>query len=141
MPVQNVIVVIVRPPSNSLHHFAYESYAHTLFSVDLIQLGIPGAMFFAHRKRITERNLPLADGPNGKSISNGRQTKTEHRSELAGVVICGGGGYLDMGHSSGGNSDPCDSSGHFQLVSIGFFFCYYQFSFKSIKRLYLCLDL
>jgi hypothetical protein len=44
-----------------------------------------GAVFFAHKKRITERNSHLAGEASGSSISNGSQAKTERRRQLAGV--------------------------------------------------------
>jgi hypothetical protein len=44
-----------------------------------------GAVFFAHKKRITERNSHLAREASGSSISNGCQAKTERRRQLAGV--------------------------------------------------------
>jgi hypothetical protein len=43
-----------------------------------------GAVFFAHKKRITERNLHLAGEASGSSISNGCQAKTERCRQLAG---------------------------------------------------------
>jgi hypothetical protein len=42
-----------------------------------------GAVFFAHKKRITERNSHLAGEASGSSISNGCQAKTERRRQLA----------------------------------------------------------
>jgi hypothetical protein len=42
-------------------------------------------VFFAHKKRITERNSHLAGEASGSSISNGCQAKTERRRQLAGV--------------------------------------------------------
>jgi hypothetical protein len=44
-----------------------------------------GAVFFAHKKRTTERNSHLAGEASGSSISNGCQAKTERRRQLAGV--------------------------------------------------------
>jgi hypothetical protein len=44
-----------------------------------------GAVFFAHKKRITERNSHLAGEASGSSISNGYQAKTERGRQLAGV--------------------------------------------------------
>jgi hypothetical protein len=44
-----------------------------------------GAVFFAHKKQITERNSHLAGEASGSSISNGCQAKTERRRQLAGV--------------------------------------------------------
>jgi hypothetical protein len=44
-----------------------------------------GAVFFAHKKRITERNSHLAGEASGSSISNGCKAKTERRRQLAGV--------------------------------------------------------
>jgi hypothetical protein len=44
-----------------------------------------GAVFFAHKKRITEHNSHLAGEASGSSISNGCQVKTESRRQLAGV--------------------------------------------------------
>jgi hypothetical protein len=46
-----------------------------------------GAVFFAHKKRITERNSYLAGEASGSSISNGCQAKTECRRQLAGVGL------------------------------------------------------
>jgi hypothetical protein len=43
------------------------------------------AVFFAHKKGITERNSHLAVEASGSSISNGCQAKTERRRQLAGV--------------------------------------------------------
>jgi hypothetical protein len=40
-------------------------------------------VFFAHKKRITERNSHLAGEASGSSNSNGCQAKTEHRTQLA----------------------------------------------------------
>jgi hypothetical protein len=53
-----------------------------------------GAVFFAHKKRITERNSHLAREASGSSISNGCQTKTERRRQLAGVETGRGGTKL-----------------------------------------------
>jgi hypothetical protein len=53
-----------------------------------------GAVFFAHKKRITERNSHLAGEASGSSISNGCQTKTERRRQLAGVGTGRGGTKL-----------------------------------------------
>jgi hypothetical protein len=44
-----------------------------------------GAVFSAHEKRITERNSHLAGEASGSSISNGCQTKTDSRRQLAGM--------------------------------------------------------
>jgi hypothetical protein len=44
-----------------------------------------GAVFFAHKKLITERNSHLAGEASGSSISNGCQAKTERCRQLAGV--------------------------------------------------------
>jgi hypothetical protein len=44
-----------------------------------------GAVFFAHKKRITERNSHLAGEASRSSISNGCQAKTERRRQLAGA--------------------------------------------------------
>jgi hypothetical protein len=44
-----------------------------------------GAAFFAHKKRITERNSHLAGEASGRSISKGCYAKTERRRQLAGV--------------------------------------------------------
>jgi hypothetical protein len=44
-----------------------------------------GAVFFAHKKRITERNSHLAGETSGSSNSNGCQAKTERRRQFAGV--------------------------------------------------------
>jgi hypothetical protein len=44
-----------------------------------------GACFFAHIKRITERNSHLAGEASRSSISNGCEAKTERRRQLAGV--------------------------------------------------------
>lgn len=48
--------------------------------------------FFTHKKRITDRNSHLASKASGNSISNDCQAKTERCRELAGMVICVGGG-------------------------------------------------
>jgi hypothetical protein len=53
-----------------------------------------GAVFFAHKKRITKRNSHLAGEASGSSISNGCQAKTEHRRQLAGVGTGRGGTKL-----------------------------------------------
>jgi hypothetical protein len=53
-----------------------------------------GAVFVAHKKRITERNSHLAGEANGNSISNGCQAKTERRRQLAGVGTGRGGTKL-----------------------------------------------
>jgi hypothetical protein len=53
-----------------------------------------GAVFFAHKKRITERNSHLAGEVSGSSISNGCQAKTEHRRQLTGVGTGRGGTKL-----------------------------------------------
>jgi hypothetical protein len=54
-----------------------------------------GAVFFAHKKRITERKSRLAGEASGSSIiSNGCQTKTERRRQLAGVGTGRGGTKL-----------------------------------------------
>jgi hypothetical protein len=50
-----------------------------------------GAVFFANKKRITERNSHLAGEASGSSISNGCQAKTERRRQLAGVRTGRGG--------------------------------------------------
>jgi hypothetical protein len=42
-----------------------------------------GTVFFAHKKRITDRNSHLAGEASGSSISNGCQAKTERRRQLA----------------------------------------------------------
>jgi hypothetical protein len=47
-------------------------------------------VFFAHKKRITERNSHLAGGASGSSISNGCQ-ETERRRQLSGVGTGRGG--------------------------------------------------
>jgi hypothetical protein len=44
-----------------------------------------GAVFFAHKKQITERNSHLAGEASGSSISNGCQAKTKRRTQLAEV--------------------------------------------------------
>jgi hypothetical protein len=44
-----------------------------------------GAVFFVHKKRITESNSHLVGEASGSSISNGCQAKTERRRQLAGV--------------------------------------------------------
>jgi hypothetical protein len=44
-----------------------------------------GAVFFAHKKRITGRNSHLAGEASGSYISNGCQAKTERRRQLAGA--------------------------------------------------------
>jgi hypothetical protein len=51
-------------------------------------------VFFAHKKRITERNSHLAGEASGSSISNGCQAKTERRRQLAGVGTGRGGTKL-----------------------------------------------
>jgi hypothetical protein len=51
-------------------------------------------VFFAHKKRITERNSHLAGEASGNSISNGCQAKTERRRQLAGVGTGRGGTKL-----------------------------------------------
>jgi hypothetical protein len=53
-----------------------------------------GAVFFAHKKPITERNSHLAGEASGSSISNGCQAKTERRRQLAGVGTGRGGTKL-----------------------------------------------
>jgi hypothetical protein len=53
-----------------------------------------GAVFFAHKKRITDRNSHLAGEASGSSISNGCQTKTELRRQLSGVGTGRGGTKL-----------------------------------------------
>jgi hypothetical protein len=53
-----------------------------------------GAVFLAHKKRITERNSHLAGEASGSSISNGCQAKTEGRRQLAGVGTGRGGTRL-----------------------------------------------
>jgi hypothetical protein len=53
-----------------------------------------GAVFFAHKKRITEHNSHLAGEGSGSSISNGCQAKTERRRQLAGTVTQSGGTKL-----------------------------------------------
>jgi hypothetical protein len=53
-----------------------------------------GAVFFAHKKRITERNSHLVGEASGSSISNGYQAKTERRRQLAGVGTGRGGTKL-----------------------------------------------
>jgi hypothetical protein len=53
-----------------------------------------GAVFFAHKKRITERNSHLTGEASGSSISNGCQAKTECRRQLAGVGTGRGGTKL-----------------------------------------------
>jgi hypothetical protein len=53
-----------------------------------------GAVFFAHKKRITERNSHLAGEASGSSISNRCQAKTERRRQLAGVGTGSGGTKL-----------------------------------------------
>jgi hypothetical protein len=53
-----------------------------------------GAVFFANKKRITERNSHLAGEASGSSISNGCQAKTERRRQLAGVRTGRGGTKL-----------------------------------------------
>jgi hypothetical protein len=53
-----------------------------------------GAVFFAHKKLITERNSHLAGKASGSSISNGCQDKTERRRQLAGVGTWRGGTKL-----------------------------------------------
>jgi hypothetical protein len=51
-------------------------------------------VFFAHKKRITERNSHLAGEASGSSISNGCQAKTERRRQLTGVGTGRGGTKL-----------------------------------------------
>jgi hypothetical protein len=46
-----------------------------------------GAVFFAHKKLITERNSHLAEEASGSSISNACQAKTERRRQLAEVGL------------------------------------------------------
>jgi hypothetical protein len=53
-----------------------------------------GAVFFAHKKQITERNSHLAGEASGSSISNGCQAKTERRRQLTGVGTGRGGTKL-----------------------------------------------
>jgi hypothetical protein len=53
-----------------------------------------GAVFFAHKKRITERNSHLAGEASESSISNGCQAKTKRRRQLAGVGTGRGGTQL-----------------------------------------------
>jgi hypothetical protein len=53
-----------------------------------------GAVFFAHKKRITERNSHLVGEASGSSISNGCQAKTERRRQLAGAGTGRGGTKL-----------------------------------------------
>jgi hypothetical protein len=53
-----------------------------------------GAVFFAHKKQITERNSHLAVEAGGSSISKGCQAKTERRRQLAMVWIGRGGTKL-----------------------------------------------
>jgi hypothetical protein len=53
-----------------------------------------GAVFFAHKKRSTERNSHLAGEASGSSISNGCHAKTERRRQLAGVGTGRGGTKL-----------------------------------------------
>jgi hypothetical protein len=53
-----------------------------------------GAVFFAHKKLIAERNSHLAGEASGSSISNGCQAKTERRRQLAGVETGRGGNKL-----------------------------------------------
>jgi hypothetical protein len=53
-----------------------------------------GAVFFAHKKRITERNSHLAGEASGSSISNGCHAKAERRRQLAGVGTGRGGTKL-----------------------------------------------
>jgi hypothetical protein len=51
-------------------------------------------VFFAHKKRITERNSHLAGEASGSSISNGCHAKTERRRQLDGVGTGRGGTKL-----------------------------------------------
>jgi hypothetical protein len=53
-----------------------------------------GAVFFAHKKRITERNSHLAGEASGSSNSNGCQAKTERRRQLPGEETGRGGTKL-----------------------------------------------
>jgi hypothetical protein len=53
-----------------------------------------GAVFFAHKKRSTERNSHLVGEASGSSISNGCHAKTERRRQLAGVGTGRGGTKL-----------------------------------------------
>jgi hypothetical protein len=53
-----------------------------------------GAVFFAHKQWITERNSHLAGEASGSFISNGCQAKTERRRQLAGVGTGRGGTKL-----------------------------------------------
>jgi hypothetical protein len=53
-----------------------------------------GALFFVHKKRITERNSHLAGEASGSSIFNGCQAETERRRQLAGVGTGRGGTKL-----------------------------------------------
>jgi hypothetical protein len=53
-----------------------------------------GAVFFAHKKRITERNSHMEGEASGSSISNGCQAKTERCRQLAGVGTGRGGTNL-----------------------------------------------
>jgi hypothetical protein len=53
-----------------------------------------GAVFFAHKKRITERNSHLAGEASGSSISNGCQAKTNRHRQLAGAGTVRGGTKL-----------------------------------------------
>jgi hypothetical protein len=53
-----------------------------------------GAVFFAHKKRITERNSQMVGEASGSSISNGCQAKTERRRQLARVGTGRGGTKL-----------------------------------------------
>jgi hypothetical protein len=53
-----------------------------------------GAVLFAHKKLITERNSNLAGEASGSSISNGCQAKTERHRQLAGAWTGRGGNKL-----------------------------------------------
>jgi hypothetical protein len=53
-----------------------------------------GAVFFAHKKRITERNSHLVGEASGSSISNSCQAKTERRRQVAGMETGRGGTNL-----------------------------------------------
>jgi hypothetical protein len=82
-------------------------YAHTLFSVDFTQLGMNvhrRSVFFAHKKRITERNSHLVGEASRSSISNGCQAKTERRRLLAGGGGGAGGGGKKLHASVAGSS-------------------------------------
>jgi hypothetical protein len=56
-----------------------------------------GAVFFAHKKRITERNSHLAGEASGSSISNGCQANTNRHRQLAGAGTGRGGTKLHAG--------------------------------------------